>query len=135
MSYRWRPDRLGYAGSDAVAGMLLAASALAGCGRLGFDARSDLADAAPDAEPVCGLEVNLENDPANCGTCGHDCLGGECANSLCEPIELATGQGTLRGIVVDATHVYWTGPQWVRRVVKTGGAREDVATFPGTGSG
>jgi hypothetical protein len=113
--------------------MLLAASALVACGRFGFDPRAEPPDAAPDAAPVCGPEVDLQSDPANCGTCGHDCLGGGCADGACKPVELATAQGALRGIVVDATHVYWAGPGAIRRVKKTGSAPEDVATFTGTG--
>jgi hypothetical protein len=67
-------------------------------------------DATPDSRgpgAVCG---DTRTDPHNCGTCGHDCLGGACESGACvalAPNVLASGQHTPGGIVVDATHVYW----------------------------
>jgi hypothetical protein len=78
--------------------------------------------------------VNLQTDPRNCGTCGHDCLGGTCEAGACRPVVLATGQspGTL---VVDDTHVYWTvygnGAQnagAIRSIPKAGGVISIVAS-------
>ena len=37
-------------------------------------------------EDPCG---DLGTDPLNCGTCGHDCLGGNCFGGQCEPLEVA----------------------------------------------
>jgi hypothetical protein len=59
------------------------------------------------SEGPCG---DLRTDPHNCGTCGHDCLGGACESGACvalAPNVLASGQHTPGGIVVDATDVYW----------------------------
>ena len=33
----------------------------------------------------CG---DTSSDPANCGSCGHDCLGGACESGLCQPVVL-----------------------------------------------
>jgi len=49
------------------------------------------------------------------------------------PIALATGQGDLRQVLVDGEFVYWAGPDSIRRVAKTGGTPETIATFNGTG--
>jgi hypothetical protein len=56
-----------------------------------------------------GCETNVDNDPLNCGACGHSCLGGACKLQKCEPFQLAS---TVQpsGLAVDMTHVYFTSP-------------------------
>ena len=67
------------------------------------------------------------SDPHNCGTCGHDCLGGDCLSSLCQPVILASN-GYPNGIAVDATHVYWTDLiTGVMRLPLAGGTPELLA--------
>jgi hypothetical protein len=49
-------------------------------------------------------------DPHNCGTCGHDCLGGACDAGVCVPLPagvLASGLIAPVSVAVDATYVYW----------------------------
>jgi Stigma-specific protein, Stig1 len=59
---------------------------------------------------ACGKAcVDLKADPKNCGRCGHDCLGGECALGVCQPFTVAPGQSNPGSIVSDGLYVYWTG--------------------------
>jgi hypothetical protein len=46
------------------------------------------------------------NDDANCGACGHSCLGGACEKGLCLPTVLATGSPV--SLAADGTNLYWT---------------------------
>jgi hypothetical protein len=60
-------------------------------------------------------------DPHNCGACGHDCLGGACVASRCQPVVLAKG-GYPYGIALSPTHVYWAAQiQGVVRIPLAGG--------------
>jgi hypothetical protein len=45
------------------------------------------ADAGVDMSFPC---TDITADPHNCGACGHDCLGGACATSVCQPFALGT---------------------------------------------
>jgi hypothetical protein len=66
-------------------------------------------DAMPDA---CTASTTM-TDPKNCGTCGHDCLGGACIAGQCQPKVIATTkmpqaiavQTTMSGA---GTTLYWT---------------------------
>lgn len=85
---------------------------------------------------LCGSAcVNQQGDPKNCGTCGHDCLGGTCASGACAPTFLSNAGGSgngasPHGIAVDSTTVYWT--DWlggtVLSVPKIGGTATTLAT-------
>jgi hypothetical protein len=89
--------------------LALSLSAALGCSK-GEAAPAKVDAGRPDvvvSEGPCG---DLRTDPHNCGTCGHDCLGGACESGACvalAPNVLASGQHTPGGIVVDATDVYW----------------------------
>jgi hypothetical protein len=77
---------------------------------------------APDADDGCELMLGTETD---CGSCGHDCLGGACVDYACEPVVLASnagGQG--RELAIDDTNVYWTDrlAERVSKVPKDGGS-------------
>lgn len=75
------------------------------------DAYADCNDDLDD-----GCEVRLADSPSNCSVCGHDCLGGGCAEGLCTP-------GTLFGD--DGAY----GLARVDRVLFFGTAHGEVRTF------
>jgi len=102
---------------------------IAGCGRIGFDEQRP--GATIDAPAVCGPEIDFSVDPKHCGTCGHDCLGGDCNAGRCSNVTLATDQGDLRQPVVDDKYLYYGIAGRVRRISKETRAIEDVATYNG----
>jgi hypothetical protein len=55
-----------------------------------------------------GSCVDLASDPKNCGTCGHDCLGGTCSAGKCDPVTLVTGQASVTRIAPTPTRLYWS---------------------------
>lgn len=59
-------------------------------------------DCTPPLVPCNGTCLDVSADPANCGACGHDCLGGACSAGACQPIVLASASEA-----VDAANVYW----------------------------
>jgi hypothetical protein len=59
---------------------------------------------------ACGDEcVDFKTDPNNCGSCGHNCLGGDCDSGTCQPVDVVSGQPGLEGMITDGTYLYWTG--------------------------
>ena len=57
---------------------------------------------------MCGsVCAHLQTDPGNCGTCGHDCLGGACVAGACQPFALASNQQDPYDLAIDGTNVYW----------------------------
>jgi len=105
-----------------------------------------LLDACPDGQTNCGnctigrldcddiaangCETDGITDSENCGACGHDCLGGECKASTCQPLELAKGQPMAWGIAVDAQRVYWSnqGSGEILSLPLAGGTPTKLAT-------
>jgi hypothetical protein len=90
-----------------------------------------------DCDQSGSCDTELDDDPAHCGRCGHDCLGGDCVDGACQPVSLATGQATLWAITQDASHVYFSAAtnagEWsFYRVAKAGGAPELVAALGDT---
>jgi hypothetical protein len=51
--------------------------------------------------------AHLQTDPANCGSCGHDCLGGACASGACQPFALASQEQSPTDIAIDGVNAYW----------------------------
>ena len=96
------------------------------------DATPDAVSDAPQSEAGdAGCDGSFDSDPANCGTCGHGCLGAACVAGQCQPVLLATGTQPF-SVVVDNTRVYWstasTVPGEVRSVMKDGSNPLTVAT-------
>jgi hypothetical protein len=63
-------------------------------------------DAGCEASTCNGACVDLMNDYANCGSCGHDCFGGVCTAGVCQPGSL--GWGVTDVLALDTTNVYWS---------------------------
>jgi len=60
---------------------------------------------------TCGTScVNLATDSNNCGSCGHDCLGGTCSGSQCQAAVVASGATYVIGVDASASgNVYFQG--------------------------
>jgi hypothetical protein len=88
----------------------LAALFCSGCeARVGRDAPPSVqADGGcTDALTACASRcIDLQIDEANCGACGHSCLGAACAGGYCQPEVLAAGSPA--SLAVDDGGVYWT---------------------------
>ena len=57
---------------------------------------------------VCGGScVDTRSNAQNCGRCAHDCQGGSCVGSTCQPFELTSAGDTPAGIAVYGGTVYW----------------------------
>ena len=66
-----------------------------------------ITDDGSSTPPACSQD--LSTDAKNCGRCSHDCLGGTCAQGLCQPVTLAIGQGEVDGLATDGKSVFWGG--------------------------
>jgi hypothetical protein len=67
---------------------------------------SEASDAPVDAQS-CAPDASFDSDPANCGSCGHDCQHGACIGGACQPV-LVGSCFQPWGVAVDDTRVYWT---------------------------
>ncbi len=81
-----------------------------------------------NASPGDGCEVDLSSDPANCGTCGHDCQGGACQTGVCQQIIVATGQDYAYRIAATEKALYWTRSDGSILRAYVGSAPEVVTT-------
>jgi hypothetical protein len=107
-------ETVGRIGSTALAtGMLVVAYA---CGSSetdnaapqpdgGSDAR--LEGAAPQTNDAAGECDPTEDDPANCGECGHSCAGAECRSGVCAAKKIAENQTSPKDVVVAQGRAYW----------------------------
>jgi hypothetical protein len=92
-------------------------------------------DASPADGAACG---DTTSSAANCGRCGHDCLGGGCSMSACQPVALVGGDAgvTPLGLAQDDAYLYWTddGHDKIWRTDKTTGTATplDQTTFEPT---
>lgn len=54
-----------------------------------------------------GTCFDLTKSPHHCGSCSHDCLGGQCSNSTCQPYVFATNANAPHDMVVANGSLYW----------------------------
>lgn len=79
-----------------------------------------------------GVCLDTSADPANCGACGHDCLGTTCVDATCLPERLAVVPNPPSAIALDGSDVVFatsgavTSSGTVYRIPKAGGALEVV---------
>lgn len=91
------------------------------------------ADTVQDSStPMDAPCVGTPTDPHNCGACGHDCLGGGCANSVCEPFILANSVFPA-SIVSTGGSLYWvdqavTGNVWTCTIADCGSTVHSIAS-------
>jgi hypothetical protein len=74
--------------------------------------------------------IGSDDDPENCGACGHDCLGAACTNGVCEYEELVDEQDTPSCIALDIGYVYWalgSSGDSPRSTLKSGGPIQTYA--------
>ncbi|NOU28157.1 MAG: hypothetical protein HOO96_09660 [Polyangiaceae bacterium] len=62
-------------------------------------------DAQPDA-PSCVTDTEI--DGKNCGRCGHDCLGGKCADGVCKESTVLSGLVSPWHVYANETHLFVT---------------------------
>ena len=65
-----------------------------------------IADMTSPRDLACA--ANVQNDPQNCGTCGHSCLGGACSYGACQPILLSAIGDNPTHLALSGDFVYWT---------------------------
>lgn len=62
---------------------------------------------APDAQLPCNADKT--SDTANCGACGHDCLGGACNAGKCQPVQVVfSASSQPYGLAVDGQNLYYS---------------------------
>lgn len=111
--------RAGHVAAIALATSVLACSAILGLQEPTVDDTIEggtdggTGDSPSDApvdvviDSPCGAD--LQNDKANCGACGHDCLGGDCSAGVCQAVLVA--QSTTispYALVLDNGTLYFT---------------------------
>lgn len=123
---------------DAAPEDAAAPDGMAGDAGSALDASADalVADAgcAPGEEMCSGACRSLDSDSANCGSCGHDCLGASCTAALCEAAEIGgISAGAWGALAVDDTHVYYVNSvdSTLHRRVKDASAPAEVVVAPG----
>ena len=103
---------------------------------LAVEATADLAarlDLSPVADLACAADV--QNDAANCGFCGHDCLGGACTGGVCQPFAISP-TAYPEHLALSGGFAYWI--DYVTRAVMRSdlsGAATDVLVNNPTGYG
>lgn len=85
-----------------------------------------------NADPNDACEVDLRSDAANCGLCGHGCLGGTCELSRCQPVIVAEGQAYAYHLAATETSLYWTRQDGSVMAAEAGGAPQVLVSGQNT---
>jgi hypothetical protein len=86
------------------------------CGSPGTCGIANLCDGAGNCQP---RSIDLNTDPTNCGSCGHNCEAGACTRGVCQPFALVSNRTNPNGVVVDANNAYWMEGTSVNRFPKS----------------
>jgi hypothetical protein len=95
-------------------------------GTCGFTCQSGRGDC--DGIPVTGCETSTSSNTLHCGSCNHNCLGGQCSVGKCQPTQIAYNSGQPKWIALDSVAVYY----WVQssgniqRTLKSGASTSTV---------
>jgi sugar lactone lactonase YvrE len=74
-------------------------------------------------------------DGEHCGACNHDCFGGDCSGSICQPVVVTQDADGPDGIVVVGDALFWvTDGGFVRRIDLDGGGAPVVIEERGPAS-
>jgi hypothetical protein len=123
------PDAPGAGGSAGAAGDAGSGGVGAGTGGSAGTAGADGGAGDAGSETCDG---GVLGDNQNCGSCGHDCLGGACQSGECQPVELVTTPHGGWDIAAGADAVFWTNQMDGNffRMEKTGSSPQ---SWPGQG--
>ncbi len=72
---------------------------------------------------------DVESDPRNCGTCGHDCLGGACVQGACQPFLFATAPSINR-LALTASYLAYTTDAAICTIALQEGAEPACTVVP-----
>lgn len=119
--------------------------AASACTSFGIEGENETS--SPAVGPEAGLDGSLvsetgeicrngfSNDPKNCGTCGHDCLGAPCNEGQCGVVDLATGFDFAHHLCANGDELFFSSDHAVHRVSKSGGLAQKMFEGPGLTAG
>jgi len=117
------PGLMGGTGSTGGAAGTSTVSSTSGSGGGGGGGGEGVTCDGPEVACEGGC-VDTTKDAANCGSCGHGCLGGLCVESACQAAVVASGQASPQPVLASGGMVYWgntAGSGGIGRASRAGG--------------